>query len=47
MPLPKPKKTDKRKDFVERFMKSKSAKKEFKKTDQRLAVAFSKWRSRG
>lgn len=45
MPLPKPKKGEKKREFVKRFMSSKTAK-EFKDQDQRLAVAYSIWRER-
>ena len=44
MPLPMPKKGEKRSDFVSRFMAS-GAPKEFKSKEQALAVAYSQWRS--
>ena len=43
MPLPKPRKGEKRPDFVSRFMQSPAAK-EFKSREQALAVAYSQWR---
>ena len=43
MPLPKPRKGEKRPDFISRFMQSPAAK-EFKSTEQALAVAYSQWR---
>ena len=43
MPLPMPKKGEKRSDFVSRFMAS-GAPKEFKSKEQALAVAYSQWR---
>jgi len=44
MPLPKPKKGEKRKDFISRCMSSAVMKKEYPKTDQRAAVCYSQWR---
>lgn len=44
MPLPDPRKSEKRSEYVSRFMSSKSAKKEFPDREQRVAVAYSKWR---
>ena len=46
MPLLKPKKGERRAEFVSRFMSSASAKKEFKDKKQRLAVALSQWRKK-
>jgi|TARA_R100001530_G_scaffold10633_1_gene10444 hypothetical protein len=46
MPLVRPKKGEKRSEFVSRFMSSKGAKQEFRSKDQRLAIAFSKWRNK-
>lgn len=43
MPLPKPRKGEKRPDFISRFMQSPAAK-EFKSREQALAVAYSQWR---
>ena len=43
MPLPMPKKGEKRSDFVSRFMAS-GAPKEFKNEKQALAVAYAQWR---
>ena len=44
MPLIRPKKSESKDDFVSRFISSKSAKKEYPDEEQRLAVAFSKWK---
>lgn len=46
MPLPKPKKYEKKGDYISRFLKSKTAKKEFTDKEQRIAVAYSIWREK-
>lgn len=45
MSLPKPKKDEKKEDFVARFMQSRAAE-EFTTSQQKLAVAFSRWREK-
>lgn len=44
MPMPKPKKSEKKSDFVSRCMADDSMKKEFPDEEQRSAVAYSTWR---
>lgn len=44
MPLPKPRKNEKRKKFISRCMGSKAMNKEYSKQDQRAAVCYSQWR---
>jgi len=44
MPLPKPKKNEKRSEYVSRFMSNDRMKEEYPSQDQRTAVAYSKWR---
>jgi hypothetical protein len=44
MPRPKPKESEK--DFVQRYVNSKEAKKTFPQTDQRVAVAHDLWKKR-
>ncbi len=44
MPMPKPKKNEKRSEYVSRFMSNDNMKKEYPKQDQRVAVAYNKWR---
>lgn len=46
MPLPKPNKNEEKSEFVQRFMSSNTAQKEFKSKDQRLAVANEKWKKK-
>lgn len=43
MPLPKPRKGERKKDFVSRFMKNNTAKKEFPATTKRVGVAYHQW----
>ncbi len=43
MPLPKPKKNEKKKDFIDRCMSNEVMKDEYKDNDQRLAVCYSLW----
>jgi len=45
MPAPKPKKNEKRKEYVSRFVSNDAMQQEYPDKDQRLAVAYSKWRS--
>lgn len=46
MPLPNPKKNEKRQDFVSRCMSSKAVKNEFGEgTEQAQAVCFKQWRN--
>lgn len=44
MPIIKPKKYERRNDFIKRFMRDKRMKQEYKENKQRLAVAYSTWR---
>ena len=44
--MPNPRKGEKRKAYVNRFMNSDEAKADFPKPSQREAVAHSKWRKR-
>ena len=44
--MPDPRKNEKRSEYISRFMGSKSMKKKYPKKDQRLAVAYSKWRKK-
>jgi len=44
MPLPKPKKNEKRKDFINRCVNDINIKNEFKNINQRIAVCNSQWR---
>jgi hypothetical protein len=44
--MPDPKKGESQKDFIARFMSSEEAKRDFPDRNQRLAVAYSKWRKR-
>jgi len=46
MPVIKPKKYERRQDFIKRFMKNKRMKQEYKDREQRLAVAYSTWRNK-
>jgi len=46
MPLPKPKKDEKEKDWIKRCMSNDAMKKEFSDNDQRLAVCYDKWRDK-
>lgn len=46
MPLPKPRKKEKRKDFLKRCMSSKTMKREFKKNEQRVAVCYKQWKNK-
>jgi len=46
MPLPKPRPEEKRQEYINRFMESKAAKKEFDTRKQRLAVAYEKWKNK-
>jgi len=43
MPLPTPKRGEKRQDFIKRCMDNSVMKREFKDKDQRLAVCHSVW----
>jgi HK97 family phage prohead protease len=43
MPLPKPKKNEKQKDFINRCMSNKTMKDEYEDNKQRLAVCYSLW----
>ena len=45
MPLPNPRKDEKKEDFVARFIQSRAAE-EFATSQQKLAVAFSQWREK-
>jgi len=47
MPLPQPASADALKAWIDRFMSSEVAKKEYPDHSQRLAVAYSKWRESG
>jgi hypothetical protein len=47
MPLPHPSEGEVLKAWIDRFMSSEIAKKEFPDHSQRLAVAYSKWRESG
>ena len=44
MPLPKPKRKEKRSEFVSRFLENANVKKEFPTIKQRLAIAYNSWR---
>jgi len=46
MPIIKPKKYEKRNDFIKRFIKDKRMSKEYRDREQRLAVAYSTWRNK-
>ncbi len=46
MPLPHPTASESRDSYVSRFMADENAKREFPDEDQRLAVAFKKWKER-
>lgn len=46
MPLPTPKKNEKKPDFVARCMGSAVVKRDFKTRDQRLAVCYRQWNKR-
>ena len=46
MPLPKPKASEKQKDFMLRCMSNPTMNKEYPRQDQRLAVCYTKWRDR-
>ena len=46
MPIPKPKDNETQQEFVSRFMSNNEMEKEYPNNDQRLAVAFQKWRDR-
>ena len=43
MPLPKPKKAEKKKDFLNRCMGNPTMNKEYPDNDQRYAVCLTKW----
>ena len=43
MPLPRPKKDEKKEDFITRCMSDETMKKEYDDNDQRLAVCYSQW----
>ena len=47
MPLPKPKKNEKKESFISRFMTNQVAEEEFPTMEQRVAVAYEKWESKG
>ena len=46
MPIPKPKKNEKEKDFISRFMSNDEMTRDYEDREQRLAVAYSTWRDR-
>jgi len=46
MPIPAPKKDEKKKTFISRCMSDQNMLKEFPKADQRAAVCYSKWDSK-
>lgn len=46
MPLLKPKKYERKEKFISRFVKSKIMAKEYKKPKQRIAIAYTIWRSK-
>jgi len=43
MPIPSPKKSEKKSDFISRCMRDSTMKKEHKEQDQRSAVCYNKW----
>jgi len=44
MPIPKPKKYERKKKFISRCMKNKVMKKDYPKLKQRFAVCYSTWK---
>ncbi len=44
MPMPKPRKNEKRQEYISRFMSNDAMQKEYPKQDRRSAVAYSTWR---
>lgn len=46
MPLPKPSKGEKEKDFISRCMSDLSNANEFDSKEQRLAVCYSRWKNK-
>jgi len=42
--MPKPRKNEKRKDYVERFCDDSRMKRKYRKRDQRCAIAYKEWR---
>lgn len=44
MPIPKPKKGEKKQKYISRFMSNDTMQKEYKDRKQRLAIAYSTWR---
>jgi hypothetical protein len=47
MPLPEPKKNESKEKFIKRCAGSDVMNKEFSDNDQRLAVCYSRWESKG
>lgn len=45
--MPNPREGENEDDFIERFMKSAEAIRDYPDPSQRLAVAYSKWREKG
>lgn len=45
MPLPKPNRTETKTEFVERFLRSEDAKREFPNIEQRRSKAETQWRN--
>jgi len=43
MPLPKPKPTESKKEFISRCLRDPNINKEFKTQEQRIAVCYSIW----
>lgn len=46
MPIPKPKKYERRRKFISRCAGNKTMNKEFKNTKQRVSVCYSQWRKK-
>jgi hypothetical protein len=46
MPLPTPHSDEERSEFMQRCMSDEVAKRDFKDTQQRVAVCFSQWRKK-
>ena len=46
MPLPKPNKNEKQKDFIQRCMSNETMKKEYPDQKQRSAVCYTQWKDR-
>lgn len=46
MPIPKPKKYERKKKFIGRCASNKTMNKDFPKTKQRIAVCYSQWRKK-